>query len=353
MTHQFHQHSMSPTFRNAMFTTMMFAVALTTGAAAKADEVEDFYKNNRVNIIVGSPPGASYDAYGRLLARHFGSHLPGSPDIVVMNNPGAGSLTAANLLFNDPRKDGATLGMLGQSIYFMQMLGDPNIKYDAPKFNWIGRMTNVIDVVVAWHGAKAKTIEDAYKIPVSVAVGGALSGSTLYVNFMKNMLGLKLVPTKGYGSAEAFLAMERGEVDATGSANWYGLQAQHAEKLRDKKLNVLVQIGLQKAPGLEHVPLLPDLAKNERDRKILIALATTDEIARSVLAPPGVPPQRVEALRRGFMATMNSESFLAEAKKARLAINPMDGEALTKLVIDSGSSLSPDMIADIKIMANK
>jgi tripartite-type tricarboxylate transporter receptor subunit TctC len=350
---QFYQHTTTITARKALLTAIMLSASVTAFGPAKADAVEDFYKDNRVSIMVGSPPGASYDAYARLLARHFGTHLPGSPDIIVMNKPGAGSLSAANSLFNDPRKDGSTLGMLGQSLYFMQLLEVPNIEYDAPKFNWIGRMTNVIDVVVAWHGAKAKTIADTYTVPVSVAVGGALSGSTLYVKFMNAMLGTKLVATKGYESAEAFLAMERGEVDATGSANWYGLQAQHSDQIRDNKLNVLVQIALEKAPGLEHVPLLPDLATNERDRKILIALATTDEIARTVVAPPGVPPARIQALRKAFMATMNSESFLADAKKARLAINPMDGETLTKLVVDSGSGLSPEMIADIKTMATK
>ena len=118
-------------------------------------------------------------------------------------------------------------------------------------------------------------------------------------------------------------------------------------------MNVLVQIGLNKAPGLEDVPLFPDLAKNEHDRKILVALATTDEIARTIVAPPGVPKERVDALRRAFMDTMKSEAFLADAQKAKLAINPMDGETLTKLVIDSGSGFTPEMISDIKKMANK
>lgn len=353
MIKPFCPYSVRRTVRNILLAVIGFSAASAIAEPAKADSVQDFYKNNHITIVVGSPPGASYDAYGRILARHFGNYLPGKPDVIVTNKPGAGSLSAANTLYNDPRKDGATLGMLGQSIYFMQMLDIPNVEYDAPKFNWIGRMTNVIDVVVLWHEAKVKSLADAYKTPVSIAVGGALSGSTLYVNFMNAMLGTKIVATKGYESAEAFLAMQRGEVDGTGSANWYGLQAQHGDELKQKKLNIMVQIGLHKAPGLEDVPLFPDLAKNEHDRKILVALATTDEIARTVVAPPGVPKERIEALRRAFMDTMKSEAFLADADKARLAINPMDGEALTKLVIDSGSGFTPEMIADIKKMANK
>lgn len=353
MTKQFCPYSsVARTVGRILFSAVIVA-AWAIVVPAKADSVQDFYKNNHITIVVGSPPGASYDAYGRILARHFGSHLPGNPDVIISNKPGAGSLSAANVLYNDPRKDGATLGMLGQSIYFMQMLDIPNVEYDAPKYNWIGRMTNVIDVVVLWHEAKVKSLADAYKMPVSIAVGGALSGSTLYVNFMNAMLGTKIVPTKGYESAEAFLAMQRGEVDGTGSANWYGLQAQHGDELKQKKLNIMVQIGLHKAPGLEDVPLFPELATNEHDRKILVALATTDEIARTVVAPPGVPKDRIDALRRGFMDTMKSANFLADAEKAHLPINPMDGEALTKLVIDSGAGFTPDMIADIKKMANK
>lgn len=333
----------------ASTTALVFAAV----ANVSAETVEQFYGKNRISLVIGSPPGASYDAYGRLLARHWSNFIPGKPEIVVMNKLGAGGLSAANSLYSDPRRDGATLGMLSQSTYFMQLLGVPNIEYDATKYVWIGRMTNVIDVVVAWHGAKAKSLADAYTIPTSVAVGAALSGSTLYVTFMNAMLGTKFVPTKGYGSAEAFLAMERGEVDATGSANWYGLQAQHSDKLRDKKLNVLVQIGLAKAPGLEDVPLFPELAKTERDRTILVALATTDEIARTVAGPPGVPADRVQALRTSFMATMKSDGFLGDAQKSRMAINPLNGEDLTNLIIDSGRDLTPDMIAEIKKMVDK
>lgn len=339
--------------RTYMSVTSAAIVSLAVGlspAPAMADPVSDFYKANRVEILVGSSPGASYDAYARLLARHYGNHIPGKPNIVVMNSPGAGSLVATNQIYNDSRKNGALLGMVGQSIYFMQIIGRPNIKFDAPKFSWIGRLTNVIDLVVAWHGAQAKNVADAKKYKVNVAVGGALSGSTLYVNFMNAMIGTKFNPLKGYDAPEAFLAMQRGEVDATGRVNWYGLQAQHGAWVKEKKLNILVQVGLEKAKGLENVPLLPELATNDRDRKILVALASTDEIGRSVLAPPGIPGDRLKALRTAFTNTMKSKDFVAESEKTKLALNPMSGEDLTKLVVDSGSGLTPDMVAQIKKM---
>ncbi|MGE5538044.1 MAG: Bug family tripartite tricarboxylate transporter substrate binding protein [Gemmatimonas sp.] len=327
---------------------LAFALIATDGHAESA---ADFYRNKKIELMIGYDPGASYDAYGRLLARHLGNHVPGNPAVVAMNKPGAGSLVAANAIYQDARKDGTVVGIVGQSLYFMQIVGQPNIRYDAPKFTWIGRMTNVTDLVISWHEADAKTFADLKTTKTTVAVGGAVSGSTLYVNFMNAMLGTRFEPIKGYDGNAPMLAMERREIDATGSVNWFGLQASRPQWIAEKKINILVQIGLQKAKGLEDVPLLPDLATNDRDRKILVALAATDEIGRSVLAPPDIPKDRAEALRRAFDATMQSPEFLAEAGKARLAINPMNGEELARLVVDSGSGLTPDMVAQIKTMS--
>ena len=318
-------------------------------AEVQAQSEDAFFKNKRIDLIIGYDPGASYDAYGRLLARHLTDHIPGSPAIVPMNKPGAGSLVAANMLFQEARKDGTALGILGQSIYFTQLIGQSNIKYDALKFSWIGRITNVTDLVIAWHESKAKTIADLQHTKVTVAVGGAISGSTFYINFMNAMLATMFEPIKGYDGNAPMLAMERGEIDATASVNWFGLQSSHPQWIRDKTINVLVQIGLERAKGLEDIPLLPELAKNENDRKILVALASTDEIGRSVVAPPDMPAGRMAILRRAFMATVTSDRFLADAGKMNLAINPMSGEDLAKLVANSGD-LTPDMIAQIRKM---
>jgi tripartite-type tricarboxylate transporter receptor subunit TctC len=335
------------------FLCLAFACLCFGPVRVLADPVADFYHGHKLEIMVGSAAGASYDAYARLLARHLTGFIPGNPTIIVTNQLGAGSLVATNMLYNDPNRDGSILGMVGQSLYFMQLVGQANIKYDAPKFNWIGRISNVIDLVVAWHGAKAKTLEDVKSIDTTVAVGAALSGSTMYVNFMNAMIGTRFLPIKGYDGPESFLAMERGEVDATGSANLYGLKAQHGDQLKNRQLDILVQMGLKKAPGLDAIPLFPDLARNETDRTILAALATTDEIGRSVLAPPGIPQDRLTALRRAFDATMASPKFLAEAERSQIAINPLSGEELQAMVSDSGHGLSPAMIAQIKTLVGR
>jgi tripartite-type tricarboxylate transporter receptor subunit TctC len=332
---------------------LAFASLCLGPAPVLADPVADFYHGHKLEIMVGSAAGASYDAYARLLARHLAGFIPGNPTIIVTNQLGAGSLVATNILYNDPNRDGSSLGMVGQSLYFMQLVGQANIKYDAPKFNWIGRLSNVIDLVVAWHGAKAKTLEDVKSIDTNVAVGAANSGSTMYVNFMNAMIGTRFVPIKGYDGPESFLAMERGEVDATGSANLYGLKAQHGDQLKNGQLNILVQMGLRKAPGLDAIPLFPELARSDADRRILAALATTDEIGRSVLAPPGIPQDRLAALRRAFDATVASPKFLADAEKSQIAINPMSGEDLQAMVGDSGRGLSPEMITRIRTLVGR
>ena len=335
----------------ALFATCLILAGVLLSTPAAAQSAGEFYKGKRLDFIIGYEPAESYDTFGRLLARHLGAHIPGNPNVVVRNKPGAGSLLAANSLFREAPKDGSTIGMVTQSLYFMQIVGQPNIEYDAPKFNWVGRITGVTDLVIVWHQSPVKTIEDAKKMKASIAVGGAVSGSTFYVNFMNAMLGTKLEAVRGYTGAGPMLAMERGEIDGTGSVNWFGLQATKPDWIRDRQINILVQIGLTKAPGLEKIPLFPDLATNDRDRKILVALASTDEIGRSVLAPPDIPADRLATLRRGFDSAVASEPFLSEAKTMKVSINPMTGENLGKLVFDSGNGLTPEMVSQIKTMA--
>jgi len=281
---------------------------------------------------------------------HLANFIPGNPTIVVRNKPGAGSLTAANSLYKEAPKDGTTVGMITQSAYFMQIVGQPNIEYDAPKFSWVGRITNVTDLVITWHESPVKTIADAKVKKAAIAVGGPVSGSTFYVNFMNAMLGTKIEAVKGYTGAAPMLAMERGEIDGTGSVNWFGLRGTKPDWVAGNKINILVQIGLEKAKGLEDVPLFPDLATNERDRKILESLAATDEIGRSVIGPPGIPAARLAILRKAMDQALASDKLLSEATQMKVSINPMSGADLEKMVADSGSGLTPEMVVQIKKM---
>ena len=274
----------------ALCAAAVTAVAIPQAQAAQS--VASFYKGKDVVMLIGYGPGASYDSYGRLVARHLGAFIPGHPTVVPQNKPGSGSLVATNYLYNVAPRDGSVIAVVGQSVYFMQLLERPKIKFDARKLNWIGRMTDVNSLVVLWHKSKAKTIADLQNVTVPIAVGGTLSGSTLFISFMNKLTGTKFQPIKGYRAASAILAMERGEVDGTASITWMGMQANHSDWLRDKKVSIVVQVALHKGKGLDNVPLLTDLATNDTDRRIFQALSSTNAIGRALTAPPGLPADR-------------------------------------------------------------
>lgn len=333
--------------------TAAFATAFALGLAANtaaAQSVEDFYKNKNMSMIIGYAAGASYDTYARLAARHMGAFIPGKPNIVPQNKPGSGSLVATNYLYNVAPKDGSVLATVGQSVYLMQILDQPGIQFDARKLNWIGRLTDVNSLVVSWHTSKAKTIDDLKTVSAPIAVGGTLSGSTLFISFLNKLNGLNFKPIKGYGSAAAVLAMERGEVDGTASITNIQLKAEKGHWIKEKKVNVLVQVALEKDPAFPGVPLLTELATDDTNRRIFQALSSTNGVGRALTAPPDIPAERVKALRDAFDAMIKSEKFQAEARKIHHEINPMSGTALQQAVL-AGGDLTPAMIATMKEVA--
>jgi tripartite-type tricarboxylate transporter receptor subunit TctC len=329
------------------FAALITLTCTTAAPATGAASVEDFYKGKNITLLIGYGPGASYDSYSRLVARHLGSHIPGKPSIVPQNKPGSGSLVATNYLYNVAPKDGSVIATVGQSVYLMQLLEQPGIKFDARKLNWIGRMTDVNSLVVSWHKSKAKTIKDLQTVSAPIAVGGTLSGSTLFISFMNKLNGTKFQPIKGYGSAAAVLAMERGEVDGTASITSIQLKGEHPDWIKNRTVNVLVQVALQKDPAFPDVPLLTDLARNETDRKIYQALSSTNAIGRAMTAPPDIPADRLAALRAAFDAMVKSDKFMAEANKIKHVINAMSGADLQDVVL-KGGDLTPENIALMK-----
>ena len=316
-----------------------------------AQSAAPFYKGKKVSLIIGYRPGGGYDIYARLVARHYGAFIPGNPTIVPQNKPGAGSLAASNYIYNVAPRDGTVVSAIGQAVYFMQVLDRPKIKFDARKFTWIGRMASVNSMIFSWHKTKLKTIADAYKFKAPIAVGGTLSGSTLYISFLNKLTGTKFQPIKGYGSASSLLALERGEVDASARMTWAGLKTNRPQWLRDKKINLLVQVAVKKAPDLPNVPLLWELAKTKEQRTMFEVLSSTNGIGRSLTAPPGLPAARVATLRAAFDAMVRSKKFLGEAKRMRLSITPMSGIELKRLVLKAGD-LTPKMVKQIQDIIN-
>jgi tripartite-type tricarboxylate transporter receptor subunit TctC len=317
------------------------------GLAASQPEQAAYRSSDRINLVVGYEAGGGYDMYARFIAPFLTKHLPGNPRVIVQNMPGAGSLKAANYLYNAAPKDGTAIGIVSQSVPQMELLSQPGIQFQADKFNWIGRIADVRSLIGIWHGSAVKSIDDAKRRDIAVAVGGPLSGSTLYVSFLNALTGTRMRPITGYGSREAMLAMERGEIDGSASILWTTLESQYPSWIQEKKIRILTQVGSQRDPMLADVPLISELANNEQDKKILEAIASSDIIGRSLLAPPGIAPARRDALRKAFMAALADPEAQATAKKMKIDIAAMDGEALQKFV-HASNQLPPDAVAKIR-----
>jgi tripartite-type tricarboxylate transporter receptor subunit TctC len=298
---------------------------------------EAFYKGKTITFIINTAVGGGYDTYSRLLASHMGRHLAGLPSIVPQNMPGAGGIRAANYLYNSARKDGTAIGMVDEAIYLNQMLGTPELKADATKFNWIGRILTNSAVLFARRGAPVEKIEDVFNRALIVSATG--TASRLNWTVLKNALGMKFTLISGYqGTNEALLALTRGEVDAL-SLPWSILRA--TQPLRDGEIKLLLQTGIEKEAELPQIPRMIDLARNDDERKLLELFSSPSQIGRSVLSPPGTSPERVSELRRAFMATMSDPAFLADLKRARLEVRPLSGEELQAAVIRTGDFPAP------------
>jgi tripartite-type tricarboxylate transporter receptor subunit TctC len=302
--------------------------------ARSQQTVEEFYRGKQLEMVIGYSPGGTYDLYARLVARFLGNYIPGKPTIVPRNMPGAGSRAAVKWVNSVGPKDGTVLATADQSLSVEQAMGDKQLDLDTTKLIYIGNPNADNNTTATWYTSGVKTIDDAKKRQV---VMGATGGSTSsqYPKAMNALIGTKFKIIIGYpGGNDINLAMEKGEVDGRGSNAWGSWKATRPDWLRDKKINILVQIGLTKAPDLPDVPLLIDLASNDEDRAILNLLSAPTTIGRPVFTAPGVPAERVKALRDAFDAMVKDPVFLAEAAKEHFDINPVSGAQMQKIVTD-------------------
>jgi tripartite-type tricarboxylate transporter receptor subunit TctC len=323
----------------------MATFALTGQVSAQTPE--EFYKGKNVDLVIGYPPGGSNDTWGRLLARHIGKHIPGKPTIVPKNMPGAGSFLAANAVFNVSPKDGSVIGIAAPTAPLDERLGTPGVRFKAAEFNWIGRVDSLVNMVFMWKTSPVKSIADALKTPATLSATGV--GSTVYVypNVMNRVLGTKFKLVLGYkGSGEAMLAVERGEAEGH-STSWVALKVAHPDWIRDKNVTILVQFAVKRHPEMPDVPTVVELATNDEQRAILSTVVNAAEIGSAFFTTPGVPADRLNALRRAFDATMKDPEFLAEVERTKLTVNPFTGEELQKLV-RSVSDLPPDLIDKVR-----
>jgi tripartite-type tricarboxylate transporter receptor subunit TctC len=314
--------------------TTVLAGLIFTAGAAPADPIADFYRGKQIRIYIRAAPGGNYDTYSRVLGRHISRHIPGNPGVLPINMPGGGGVVALNYVANAAPRDGTVLTMITQSFPMDQALGlNKSLKIDLRTLHWIGNMSDTNEFLYTAKNSPTKTLDDARRRQTPVAATGIGSIVTQLAGLYNNMLGTRLKVIYGYPSGPAMtLALERGEVEGRSTSNPQVLGPTKADVVA--KYNFLIQTGMTKVRDYQEVPLLRDLAKNDEQQRIFDFISRSVVIARPIVTNPGVPPERVQALRRAFQATLVDPAFLEDAGKLKLEIHWKSGEELERLVND-------------------
>jgi len=307
---------------------------VASSAPLHADAVSDFYDGRDVRLLIGYSAGGGYDTYARVLARHLGKHIPGNPTVVPQNMPGAASLTLANYLYNAAPKDGSVIGTVARGMAMEPLLSARGTLFDATEFSWIGSLNNEVGVCVSWHTSDVRTIQDLQTRQLIVGGIGSAASTDVFPIVMNNLLDTNIRLITGYpGGNDILLAMERGEVDGRCGWSWSTVLSTRPEWIADGKLNLLVQMALEKHPDLPDVPLVTEFADSEDELMALELIFARQVMGRPYLAPPGIPIDRHEALRRAFDNAARDPEFLAEAERLQLELNPVSGEAIDTLIM--------------------
>jgi tripartite-type tricarboxylate transporter receptor subunit TctC len=309
------------------------AIALAELAtSASVACAQDIFKGREINLYVGSAPGGPYDAYARLVARHLGRHLPGAPSVVVQNMPGASGRRVMGYITNVAPKDGTAIATAQRALPFDPLMG-VGAHFDVATITWLGSANSETNVCMAWHTSKVATIEDVRTRGMVVGSSGPSSTDSIYPNVLNALHGMKFKVVEGYKAAtETHIAMERGEVDGRCGISWDTLIALNADWLRDKKIRILIQIGLDKVRDLPDVPSVFDIATNEEQRQIWELWAAPNKMGRPFFAPPGMAQDRAALMRSAFDATMADPELRAEAARMNLAVDAIPGAEVAALL---------------------
>jgi tripartite-type tricarboxylate transporter receptor subunit TctC len=318
--------------RNSLPILTVFAIAALVSANARADAVADFYQGKQIRMIIGNAPGGDYDAGGRLLARYMAKSIPGTPVIVVQNMPGAASIVAANHLYNVAPKDGTVFGSFSRNVPAQGAIGRDNLKADPRKFGWIGGSSFPGRVCVALSSSPVKSAADLFTH--ELIVGGAGAGASLSIlpTTMNRVLGTKFKIVEGYkGANDAILAVERGEIQ--GLCHTYSLfQSTHADLIKSGKVNILLHAEEAPFPDNPDVPSVYQFAKTDEQKQMLRFIFSSVEFGRPYVAPPGIPADRLGALRTAFAGALRDPGLLADAKKQKIDMTYRSPEQLQGLV---------------------
>jgi tripartite-type tricarboxylate transporter receptor subunit TctC len=327
----------SPKRPIGLWTIGAVVVAISLGAAStRAQAPDTFFKGRQITFLIGAGAGGGYDAYYRTFARYFVHHLPGEPTIVPKNMPAASGLAAANTLYTSAERDGATVGAFPNNIPMDPLFGNPGARYDPRRFNWLGSIGKLENICATWITSSVKTIAQAREREVVVAAAAATSNSAIMPKVLNALLGTRFKPIMGYDPGSGMtLALESGETEGVCGLSWSTIKAARPHWIKDNKLNVIVQLGLAKLPELPDVPAALDLVTDPVKKQVLGLILMRQELGRPLAAPPGVPADRLDLLRRAFDATMKDPQFLAEANKLELEIEPLSAPEIDQVLAEA------------------
>ena len=333
--------------RLCLYSAIVAGGSALMAVAAPPARADDFYAGKTIQMLIGFSAGGGYDIYGRTLARYLGRHIPGNPQIVPQNMPGAGSLKVANYLYNVAPKDGTALAHFAPGIVAEPLLGHAEgTQFDATKFGWLGSVSQEVSVCAFMASSGIASLDDMRKKTMVIGASGGGAESDVFATVMRNMFHMPIRIVTGYpGGTEITLAMQRHEVDGRCGWSWTSLLSRNKAMLTSKEINVTLQVALAKDPdpNLARVPLIMDMTTDPAEHAALKLIVSRQSIARPFAAPPDVPADRLAMLRAAFDATMKDPDFLAEAHAADLDVRPVAGAAVETLIKDIYAS-SPQAI---------
>ena len=324
------------TLNKVIATVCASVLAAGTVVAGGHGSVADFYKGKTVELYIGYDPGGGYDTYARLLARHIGKHIPGNPDVVPKNMPGAGSVKLTNWLWEGAPKDGTVFGAISRGAPFEPVLGNDKAKFRANKFNWVGSANNEVSVCATMKRNGITNWEQLKTQELTVGGNGSGSDTEQFPKLMNAVLGTKFKVIGPYGGGSDIVkAMEAGELGGRCGWSWSSVKGTKADLLASGEIVLLMQMSGSKHPELPDVPLVMDLAKSKEERQMLNLIFARQALGRPYVAPPDIPADRAKALQDAFIATVNDPAFIAEAKKMDLELSPLSGDEVAALVAES------------------
>jgi tripartite-type tricarboxylate transporter receptor subunit TctC len=327
------------------------ASAIAAGSAGAETAIADFYRNKSIDVYVGLSAGGLYDINARLLSRFMGRHIPGNPTLVPKNMVGAAGFRLANFLYQTAPKDGTAFGTFARGIAFNPLLGQPAGAIEAARFNWLGSTNDEVSICAARRESGITKFEQLYRQELIIGSTGGSGDDEQFPRIVNGVLGTKFRIVAGFpGGAEIKLAMQRGEVSGRCGWSWSSVKATEGEWLRDKSISILVQFAFRRHPDLPDTPSITDFVKSDDYRQIFKVVLARQVMAWPFVAPPGVPAERVAALRKAFDETMRDPEFLEEAEKLHIEITPVSGERIQSLIEDVYRTTSPQVGAKIGAM---